>query len=112
MTETQTATETQTERRRPPSAGRNTSVQGSAAKAVLLSWGLPILVALLTLCVQLPYFRLWFNFMDEGHMVQFADIEFVSAADQYVEIQAGDRSLGFGIAAQNHHDRYRITRQL
>jgi hypothetical protein len=49
-------------------------VQGSAAKAVLLSWGLPILVALLTFSVQLPYFRLWFNFMDEGHMVQFADM--------------------------------------
>ncbi len=34
----------------------------------------PALAALATLAVQLPFFRLWFAFMDEGHMVQFADI--------------------------------------
>ena len=34
----------------------------------------PAVVALATLLVQLPFFRLWFAFMDEGHMVQFADI--------------------------------------
>ena len=34
----------------------------------------PTAAFLLTVLVQLPFFRLWFNFMDEGHMVQFADI--------------------------------------
>jgi len=34
----------------------------------------PGIAALLTVLVQLPYFRLWFAFMDEGHMVQFASI--------------------------------------
>lgn len=34
----------------------------------------PAAAALLTFLVQLPFFRLWFAFMDEGHMLQFADI--------------------------------------
>jgi hypothetical protein len=34
----------------------------------------PAGVALTTLLVQLPFHALWFNFMDEGHMVQFADM--------------------------------------
>lgn len=34
----------------------------------------PATAALLTLLVQLPFFRLWFAFMDEGHMVLFADL--------------------------------------
>ena len=33
-----------------------------------------ILVFVLTLLVQLPFFDLWFSFMDEGHMVAFADL--------------------------------------
>jgi hypothetical protein len=31
-------------------------------------------VGLLTLAAQLPFFDQWFNFMDEGHMVQYADM--------------------------------------
>ncbi|MEE3327181.1 MAG: hypothetical protein VX252_07605 [Myxococcota bacterium] len=34
----------------------------------------PCLAFVLTLLVQLPFFDLWFSFMDEGHMLQFADI--------------------------------------
>ncbi|MDG2051969.1 MAG: glycosyltransferase family 39 protein [Myxococcota bacterium] len=34
----------------------------------------PGAAALATLAIQLPFFRLWFAFMDEGHMVQFADM--------------------------------------
>ena len=33
-----------------------------------------ILVFVLTLLFQLPFFDLWFSFMDEGHMVAFADL--------------------------------------
>ncbi len=36
--------------------------------------GGPLLVAPLIFGAQLPFFNLWFNFMDEGHMVQFADM--------------------------------------
>ncbi|MFP6640674.1 MAG: glycosyltransferase family 39 protein, partial [Myxococcota bacterium] len=35
---------------------------------------LPLGVFLLTAVAQLPFFDLWFSFMDEGHMLQFADI--------------------------------------
>ena len=35
---------------------------------------IPLGVFLLTAVVQLPFFDLWFSFMDEGHMLQFADI--------------------------------------
>jgi hypothetical protein len=34
----------------------------------------PLVVGLVVFCAQLPFFDLWFNFMDEGHMVQFADM--------------------------------------
>ncbi len=34
----------------------------------------PAAVAVATWAIQLPFFRLWFAFMDEGHMVQFADM--------------------------------------
>ncbi len=42
--------------------------------AIAQPWLAPVAVFLGTLLVQLPYFDLWFNFMDEGHMVQFADM--------------------------------------
>ena len=35
---------------------------------------MPMLVLLLTGLVQWPFFDLWFSFMDEGHMLQFADM--------------------------------------
>ena len=34
----------------------------------------PCIAFILTLLLQLPFFDLWFSFMDEGHMLQFADI--------------------------------------
>lgn len=42
--------------------------------SILRSIAGPGIAALLTALVQLPYFRIWFAFMDEGHMVQFASI--------------------------------------
>ena len=33
-----------------------------------------LLVFLVTLAFQLPFFDRWVNFMDEGHLLQFADM--------------------------------------
>ena len=43
--------------------------QGSSHSAAVLAG-----VFLATVAFQLPFFDLWFSFMDEGHMVQFSDI--------------------------------------
>ncbi len=43
------------------------------------SWRDPALVALPSLAFQLPFFDRWYSAMDEGHMLQYADI--VAAGD-------------------------------
>jgi hypothetical protein len=37
-------------------------------------WGAPLGVAAIALVFQLPFFDRWFGVMDEGHMLQFADV--------------------------------------
>src|SRR5215469_13986574 len=51
--------------------------QGSVQPSRFSAWGRgasALAVALLAFFFQLPFFRLWFSAMDEGHMLQFSQI--------------------------------------
>jgi hypothetical protein len=47
---------------------------GGSSRVGTRAFAAPFLVAAVSFCFQLPFFDRWFGVMDEGHMLQFADV--------------------------------------